>query len=59
VTTIDQATGHVGVEPLHTLSTYRRDDALAAVTFGMNAIVIGGAGRELSVGQTAHVEYRF
>ncbi len=59
VTTIDQATGHVGVEPLHTLSTYRRDDALAAVTFGMNAIVIGGAGRELSVGQTARVEYRF
>jgi uncharacterized protein len=59
VTTTDQATGRVGVEPLHTLSTYRRDDALAAVTFGMNAIVIGGAGRTLSVGQTARVEYRF
>ena len=59
VTTTDQATGRVGVEPLRTLSTYRRDDALAAVTFGMNAIVIGGAGRALSVGQSAHVEYRF
>jgi uncharacterized protein YcbX len=59
VTTTDQATGRVGVEPLHTLSTYRRDDALAGVTFGMNAIVIDGAGRTLSVGQTARIEYRF
>jgi uncharacterized protein YcbX len=59
VTTTDQATGRVGVEPLHTLSTYRRDDALAGVTFGMNAIVISGAGRTLSVGQTARVDYRF
>ena len=59
VTTTDQASGRVGVEPLHTLSTYRRDDALAAVTFGMNAIVIAGAGRSLLVGQAARVEYRF
>ena len=28
VTTTDQASGRVGVEPLHTLSTYRRNDAL-------------------------------
>jgi uncharacterized protein YcbX len=59
VTTTDQATGRVGIEPLPTLSTYRRNDALAAVVFGMNAIVAGGAGRSLAVGAVAAVTYRF
>jgi uncharacterized protein YcbX len=59
VTTTDQATGRVGIEPLPTLSTYRRNDALAAVTFGMNAIVAAGAGRTLAAGMPAQVEYRF
>jgi uncharacterized protein len=59
VTTTDQATGRVGIEPLPTLSTYRRDDALAAVMFGMNAILLRGEGRSLSVGAPVEVEYRF
>ena len=59
VTTTNQATARVGIEPLPTLSTYRRNDALAAVLFGMNAIVVAGAGRTLSVGAPASVEYRF
>ena len=59
VTTTDQATGRVGIEPLPTLSTYRRNDALAAVVFGMNAIVAAGAGQPLAVGAAATVTYRF
>ena len=59
VTTTDQASGRVGVEPLHTLSTYRRNDALAGVTFGMNAIVLRGAGGALTVNGEISVEYRF
>jgi len=59
VTTTDQATGRVGIEPLPTLSSYRRNDALAAVTFGMNAIVVAGAGRPLAVDVPVTVAYRF
>ena len=59
VTTTDQATARVGIEPLATLSTYRRNDALAGVTFGMNAIVVAGAGRSLAVDAPVAVEYRF
>ena len=59
VTTTDQATARVGIEPLPTLSTYRRNDALAGVTFGMNAIVVAGAGRSLAVDAPVAVEYRF
>jgi hypothetical protein len=59
VTTTDQATARVGIEPLATLSTYRRNDALAAVTFGMNAIVVAGAGGPLAVDAPVTVSYRF
>jgi uncharacterized protein YcbX len=59
VTTTDQTTARVGIEPLPTLSTYRRNDALAAVMFGMNAIVVAGAGRTLTVGAPATLAYRF
>jgi len=59
VTTTDQATARVGIEPLATLGMYRRDDALAGVTFGMNAIVVAGAGRPLEAGAAATVTYRF
>jgi len=59
VTTTDQASGRVGFEPLPTLSTYRRSDALAGVTFGMNAIVAGGIGRALTVGTPARISYHF
>ena len=52
VTTTDQRTAEVGKEPLRTLATYRRDPRLNGVTFGMNAIVIRGAGTQLAVGGT-------
>lgn len=58
-TTTDQATATRGVEPLRTLGTYRRDDLLGGVTFGMNAVVVAGVGRELAVGTGARCEFRF
>lgn len=59
VTTTDQDTGRRSEEPLRTLSTYRRDDRLAGVTFGMNAIVVRGAGASIAVGDDAEVTLRF
>lgn len=59
ITTTDQASARRGIEPLRTLSTYRRDDRLAGVTFGMNAIVVAGAGREIAVGDKASVAFSF
>jgi uncharacterized protein YcbX len=59
VTTTDQATAQRGDEPLVTLSSYRRDDRLAGVMFGMNAIVVEGAGRAIAVGARAACELAF
>ncbi|MEO8485996.1 MAG: MOSC N-terminal beta barrel domain-containing protein [Betaproteobacteria bacterium] len=59
VTTVDQATARMGAEPLVTLASYRRDDRLAGITFGMNAIVIAGAGRAIARGATASCEWAF
>lgn len=59
VTAIDQETGAPGLDPLPALASYRHDPRLGGVTFGMNAIVRGGAGVELAVGATAHCDYRF
>ena len=59
VTTTDQDTGRRSREPLQTLSTYRRDDRLAGVTFGMNATVTQGAGSAIVVGDTAEASFRF
>lgn len=59
VTTTDQQTTRRSHEPLHTLSTYRRDDRLAGVMFGMNAIVVAGAGATLSVGDDVEATLRF
>jgi uncharacterized protein len=59
VTTTDQDTTRRGIEPLRTLSTYRRDDRLAGVTFGMNAIVVAGAGSSIETGAPASVTFNF
>jgi hypothetical protein len=59
ITTTDQDTARRNLEPLRTLTTYRRDDRLAGVTFGMNAIVVAGAGATLGVGDVADVAFRF
>jgi uncharacterized protein len=50
ITTTDQATAEVGVEPLRTLAGYRRDPRFTAPMFGQNVILIDGAGRRLRVG---------
>jgi len=59
VTTTNQATAQVGLEPLRTLGGYRMDERLGGVTFGMNTIVLEGAGREVAVGATATCDYAF
>ncbi|MFO1322617.1 MAG: MOSC N-terminal beta barrel domain-containing protein [Burkholderiales bacterium] len=59
VTTTNQQTAAVGVEPLRTLGEFRMDERMGGVTFGMNAVVVGGAGRTLTAGARATVEYRF
>jgi len=59
VTTTDQATAHVGVEPLRTLAGYRMNERFGDVTFGMNAIVVAGAGSPLTRGGEARVAFRF
>ena len=59
ITATDQDTAIRGVEPLPTLASYRHDAALGGVTFGMNAIIVAGAGREIVTGSPATCTYRF
>ncbi len=59
VTTIDQATAVRGEEPLLTLGRYRHHAALRGITFGMNAIVVGGAGSTLAVGDDGEAAFAF
>ncbi|MCC7327017.1 MAG: MOSC N-terminal beta barrel domain-containing protein [Burkholderiales bacterium] len=59
VTTTDQATAEVGIEPLRTLGEFRMDARMGGVTFGMNAIVLAGDGSTLRAGAAATVDYRF
>ena len=59
VTTTDQATAHVGSEPLPTLAAYRHSERFAGVCFGMNAIVVEGAGGVVRSGSRAQASYRF
>jgi uncharacterized protein YcbX len=55
VTTIDQKTGQVGVEPLRTLARYRKLGT-SKIFFGMNAWVQSGAGATIQCGDTVTVE---
>lgn len=59
VTTTDQATAKVGIEPLPTLTGYRHNARLEGVAFGMNAIVVHGAGATVRAGDGVAVTYRF
>ena len=59
VTTTDQDSAQVGLEPLRTLGEYRMNERMGGVTFGMNAIVVAGAGSALAIGAPATVDYRF
>jgi len=58
VTTTDQRTGErMGEEPLRTLRAFRWLPSLKGVAFGMNAIVTGGAGSQLRIGQRMDIEW--
>ena len=59
ITTTDQDSAAVGVEPLLTLAGYREHSTLGGVTFGMNAIVTAGAGQLLAVGQPVETGWNF
>ncbi|MEO8974548.1 MAG: MOSC N-terminal beta barrel domain-containing protein [Casimicrobiaceae bacterium] len=59
VTTIDQASAAAGEEPLLTLSGYRQHATLGGIHFGMNAIIVRGAGGRVSAGDTAQIEWTF
>ncbi len=60
VPNVDPDTGLPGHEPGDTLATYRNDARMdGAVTFGMNGIVIEGAGRWLREGDTVEADYTF
>lgn len=57
---VDQNTGEVGPNPVDILQTYRTNALLdGAVTFGMNAIVLQGAGQLLQVGDTLELQLAF
>ena len=59
ITTTDQSTAVVGMEPLSTLARYRMNAELGGVTFGMNAIVAAGAGLAIHRGDRASCAFRF
>jgi len=59
VTTTDQETAQVGIEPLATLAGYRTHRALDGVAFGMNAIIVAGVGGELAVGARVACNFAF
>ena len=59
ITTTDQSTADRGAEPLTTLASYRMNETLGGVTFGVNAIVVSGAGQAIRVGAAASCSLRF
>lgn len=57
---VDPATGDTNPEALQALSTYRADARLdGALTFGMNAVMLQGAGHTLRVGDAVHADWQF
>jgi uncharacterized protein len=59
ITTTDQDTATVGLEPLATLRGYRMDPQLGGVTFGMNAIVTAGVGSAIHRGDRVSCAFKF
>ncbi len=60
IPSIDQATGEVGPDPLDILRTYRVNPKVDdGITFGMNAILLNGAGQLVRVGQQVDVNLAF
>lgn len=59
ITTTDQSSAVVGTEPLRTLGSYRMNERLGGVAFGMNAIIVAGVGGVLSVGTDVEASFAF
>jgi len=59
ITTTDQDSAEVGIEPLPTLAGYRHDAPLGGVRFGMNAIVTSSPASTVRVGDAVEVAWRF
>jgi uncharacterized protein YcbX len=59
VPNVDPETATPGTEPMSTLAGFRADPQMdGGVTFGLNAIVVEGAGGTLSAGQTGWARWR-
>ena len=57
---VDPASGQSSPEVLQTLSAYRADARLdGALAFGMNAVIVQGAGHPLRVGDAVAADWRF
>ncbi|MFJ7567227.1 MOSC domain-containing protein [Herminiimonas sp. NPDC097707] len=60
IPSIDQATGEIGPDPLDILRTYRVDPKIDdGIAFGMNTILLTGAGQVVRVGQNVDMELDF
>jgi uncharacterized protein YcbX len=60
IPSVDQATGTIGPDPLTILQTYRANPKVdGGITFGMNAILLQGAGQRIHVGQEIEVNFAF
>jgi uncharacterized protein len=59
ITTTDQSTGTLdGDEPLRTLKSYRHDHQLKGVTFAQNAVIAGGIGAHLRIGDQFSINWK-
>lgn len=58
MTSIDQDSGTRGLSPLETLRKFRYDPALRGVTFGQNAAVVRGFGKEIRVGDEVVISWK-
>lgn len=56
ITNTDQETGEVGLQPLQTLATYRKDPRFNAPVVGQNLILIRGTGSRLVRGETLRLQ---
>jgi uncharacterized protein YcbX len=60
VPNVDPLTGEAGTEPGRTLAGFRADARMrGGITFGMNAVVLAGAGCTLRVGQAVQTDWAF
>lgn len=60
IPSVDQATGIVGPSPLDILQSYRANPKVdGGLTFGMNVILIEGAGQTVHVGQDVEINLAF